>query len=193
MLTHLTNLMSKWSSFPLAWMGRMTLVKLTILPKILYLFHVLPKPVLGYFLCLQQRRASFDILNSTRPCSLQAQTSLSTLRCPTDPTPKYSATSEIPLWVFTESVKCDPLSVVYLFWLQPSDCCTIPNYKPFFRTTLNQATLSNLPTTRFYPSSTTQLLAWTSPTSFLAWSSANLIHAYKFMDFTGIKPFPSLC
>lgn len=43
-LSYLTTLLTKWSSLLLAWMSRITTVKMIILPKILYLFRVLPIP-----------------------------------------------------------------------------------------------------------------------------------------------------
>lgn len=33
MLTQLTKLLANWSSLPLAWMGRITVIKMSILPK----------------------------------------------------------------------------------------------------------------------------------------------------------------
>lgn len=66
MLTHLTNLMSSWSVHPLAWMGRITVTKMAILPKILYLFHVLLIPVPSHLLRILQRRVFNYIWGSTR-------------------------------------------------------------------------------------------------------------------------------
>lgn len=54
MLTHLTNLVSSWSTLPLAWLGCITVSKMSILLKIIYLFWVLPVPVPvhPHFLCI---------------------------------------------------------------------------------------------------------------------------------------------
>lgn len=67
MLSQLTTLMKKWSSLPLAWMGRITVVKMSILPKILYLFRVLPINVPAHFFRILQRRSAQFIWNKLKP------------------------------------------------------------------------------------------------------------------------------
>lgn len=54
MLSHLSSVMSKWSSLPLAWLVRITVLKMSILHKIIYLFRVLPIQVPSYFLHILQ-------------------------------------------------------------------------------------------------------------------------------------------
>lgn len=49
LLTQTSKFLTSWSSLPLAWMGRITVIKMSILHKILYLFIVLPKPFLHIF------------------------------------------------------------------------------------------------------------------------------------------------
>lgn len=42
--THICSALQKWRHYPLSWLGRITAIKMTILPKILYLFQTLPLP-----------------------------------------------------------------------------------------------------------------------------------------------------
>lgn len=67
-LTHLTNLMSSWSALPLAQMGRITVTKMAILPKIPYLFQTLPIPVPSHFLRILQRPVFSYVWGSTKLC-----------------------------------------------------------------------------------------------------------------------------
>lgn len=122
--------------------------------------------------------------------------SLQTLRRPRAPQyhqaahlaqlPKYHVTQEIPLWVALESVDCDPLSVANLLWLHPRDRRVLNNSITCHSLAIwdrlknrygfqspNNPLLSYLRNPAFYP-------AWTSPSSFHRWSSANLICAHKF-------------
>lgn len=71
MRTQLTTLMKNWSFISLAWMGRITLVKMSILCKILYLFRVLSIQVPACFLRILQRKASQLIWFKLKPCLSQ--------------------------------------------------------------------------------------------------------------------------
>lgn len=117
LLKQVTNLMSQWSSLYLSWMGRINVIKMTILPKFLYLFRVLPIP--SYFFSLIQRRVMSYIWGSVKPRIPKTTLYLpkvsgrlgipdfskhyyaAQLAC----LPKYHATKEAPLWVAVESVE----------------------------------------------------------------------------------------
>lgn len=64
-LKHITNLMKQWSFLPLSWFGRINTIKMSILPKLLYLFRVLPIPILAYFLRIVQYRTKKFVWGST--------------------------------------------------------------------------------------------------------------------------------
>lgn len=122
MLTHLTNLMTSWSTLPLAWLGRLTVTKMSILPKILYLFQVLPIPVPSHFLQILQRRVLKFIWGKTRPCIARGILYSSKLQgglglphftkyyqaAHLAQLPKYNALCKTSLCVALESGDCDP-------------------------------------------------------------------------------------
>lgn len=85
LLTRLTSLMKIWSSLPFTWMGRITVIKMSILPKILYLFRVLPIQVPAYFLWILQQKASQFIWGKLKPH----------LRHPTMYTPRWAQCSQL--------------------------------------------------------------------------------------------------
>lgn len=66
LIKQFTSLMPQWSS--LSWIGRFNTTKMSILPKILYLFRVLPIPIPSYFLRLTQHRVMSYILGNIKPC-----------------------------------------------------------------------------------------------------------------------------
>lgn len=66
-LPQISNLLTQWSSLPLSWIGKINVIKMAILPKILYLFQVLPIPVPAYFLRILQRKALTFIWASLKP------------------------------------------------------------------------------------------------------------------------------
>lgn len=49
MFSHFTSLMGTWHPLCVSWLGRITAVKMTLLPKILYLFRVLSISIPSYF------------------------------------------------------------------------------------------------------------------------------------------------
>lgn len=67
MLSHLTTLMPKWANIPLGWIEQVTVVKRSILVKLLYLFRVLPIPVPSHYLWILQRQVSLFIWCVHRP------------------------------------------------------------------------------------------------------------------------------
>lgn len=133
LLKQVTSLMAQWSSLPLAWLGRVNATKMSILPKFLYLFRVLPIPVPSYFLHLTQSRVMTHIWAVLKPwipkSSLFLPKPSGGLRIPHFSSyyyaaqlaqlPKYHAAKETPLWVAVESVDCDPISVANVLWLHP--------------------------------------------------------------------------
>lgn len=136
MLSNLTKLLSNWSSLPLAWMGRIAVIKMSILPKILYLFRVLPIPVPAHYLRILQCWASQFIWGQLKHRLLKPTLYIPRIRgglsvpnfakyyyaAQLAQLPKYYATKEIPLWVAIESVDCDPLTTTNLLWR-----CSITN------------------------------------------------------------------
>lgn len=166
--------MTQWSSLPLSWIGR---IKMAILPKLLYLFRVLPIPVPAYYLlcllfckngqqCLSGTHWSPEYLKTyfTFPNFAEASAS-STLRCTTKAAhlaslPKCHATHEIPLWVAIKSVECGPLSVSNLMWLRPVDRSNLCNPGTRYFISLWNKLKSNYnlqpPTTPCFHSSRTQ-------------------------------------
>lgn len=107
MLSHHTNLMSKWSSLPLAWMSRITIVMMSISAKILYLFRVLPIQVPSFYLCILQRRTLNYIWSKLKPCLPKPTLYTPHIRgglgvpyyvAQLAQLPKYHATKEILLW-----------------------------------------------------------------------------------------------
>lgn len=99
-------------------MGRIAVIKMSILPKILYLFRVLPIAVPAHFLRILQRKTLQYIWGNAKPrlpkptlYSLRIQRGLGVpdftkyyYAAQLSQLTKYHATSEIPLWVALESV-----------------------------------------------------------------------------------------
>lgn len=127
--------MKHWSHCPLSWLGRNKLIKLLILPKLLYLFRVLLILIPAYFKWLIQNRVSRFVWGSSKPRipshTLFLPKSSSGLSFPNFAAYykaahiasllKYHATQETPLWVMKKATECDPLSVSNLLWLHPKD------------------------------------------------------------------------
>ena len=113
LLKQITNLLKQWSSLPISWIGKINVIKMSILPKILYLFWVLPIPVPTYFLRNLQRKTLAFIWGSLKHCVSKHTLYLSKIKgglgfpnfasyyhaaqiaCIT----KYHAKYETPLWV----------------------------------------------------------------------------------------------
>lgn len=212
-LRQISNLLTQWSSLPLSWIGKINVIKMAILPKILYLFRVLPIPVPAYFLRILQRKALTFVWGSLKPRlpkhTLYLPKPKGGLGFPNFTTyyhaaqlahiPKYHAKREIPLWVALESIDCDPLSITNLVWSNSSDRKKLNN--PITKHTLaiwdkfklvnglqspHIPLLSFLKNPLFYP-------AWSSPKSFKAWTSTNLTQLCELASSTSFKTFPDLC
>lgn len=114
---------------------------MTILPKLLYLFQVLPISIPSYYLRLVQQRVSKFVWGPIKPripaCTLFAPRTNGGLGLPNFASyykaahlasiTKYHTIKEIPLWVLIEASECDPLSISNLLWLQPKDRRTLSN------------------------------------------------------------------
>lgn len=157
------------------WLSQINAMKMSILPKLLYPFRVLPISLPSCFLCLTQRRIMSYIWGTTKPCIPKSTFYLSKLcsglgipnfssyyyAAQLAQLPKYHAAVETPLWVAIESIDCDPIYVANMLWLQPNDRAHLSN--PItkhsltiwdkFRGTCN---LQPLLTTPYTPSSETQ-------------------------------------
>lgn len=194
LLKQITALMKQWASLLLSWLGRINAIKMSILPKFLYLFRVLPIPIPSYFLRLTQHRVMSFIWGNTKPRISKSTLYLNKLNgglgipnfsyyynaAQIALLPKYHAMVETPLWVAVESVDSDPISVANILWLNPADRVHLTN--PITKHTLtiwdkfnclhnlkspHNPLLSFLHNPAFYP-------AWKFPRSFSAWSMVNL-------------------
>lgn len=136
-MTQLTILMKNWSSLPLVWMGRITVIKISIWPKIAYPFRTLPIQVPAHFLCILLCKVAQFIWGKLKPylpqLILYTPRTRGGLSVPNfskyyyaaqlAQLPKYHAIKAIPLWVLSESVDCTPL-----FSKSPmAHTCTLPH------------------------------------------------------------------
>lgn len=210
-LRQVMNLMEQWSSLPLSWLDRINVIKMAILPKLLYLFRVLL--ISDYYTWLVQNRAATFGWGSSKPYipkyTLYLPKVHGGLSFPNLATyyraahiaslPKYHATQEIPLWVVTESAECDPLSVSNLLWphLKYPPNLHNPFTKHFislwdrlkFNSHLKSPQnplLSFLKNPAFYP-------ACGSSMALNAWISLGVLMLHKFVTSTNFLPFWSLC
>ena len=213
LLKQITNLLKSWSQLPLSWLGRINAVKMTILPKLLYLFRVLPSPIPAYFLRIIQNRMTTFIWGTSRPrikakilhlpktqgglgypnfTNYYRAAQISTLA-------KYHAKKETPLWVAIEATECDPIPPANLLWILPKLRGKICN--PIIKHSLSlwdsykskyslvsplNPLLSFYKNPTFYP-------AWIFPNTFKEWVRKDCIYVYKFLDSSGIMPFPTVC
>lgn len=213
MVKNITNMLKSWNHLPLSWFGKINTIKMTILPKLLYLFRVLPIPIPAYYLRIIQRKANSFIWGSSKP-----RTKLHTLYlpklngglgCPNFASyyraahiatlTKYHTQHESPLWVSIEAADCDPLSIANLLWLSPRDRRGLGNpiTKHFISMwdkyklrnqlqSLHNPLLSFYKNPAFYP-------AWVSPRSFKAWITYDVLNRHKFVNSSSFIPFPTLC
>lgn len=211
-LRQITNLIKQWSQLPLSWIGKINAIKMTILPKLLYLFRVLPIPIPSYFLRIVQKRATSFIWGSSKP-----RIPIHTLHLPKNKgglgypnftnyyraahlasLSKYHAKQEIPLWVFIEASENDPLLISNLLWLDPKDRFKIHN--PITKHFLSlwdklktkyqlqsphNPLLSFIRNPAFYP-------AWIYPNSFKAWTTSGIQTLNDFIASKSFLSFPSL-
>lgn len=213
LLKQTSGFLKQWALLSLSWLGRINAVKMSILPKFLYLFRVLPISLPSYFLRLTQRRVMSFIWGTTKPRIPKSTLYLNKLSgglgLPNFSSyfyaaqlaliPKYHTSVEAPLWVAIESVESDPISVANMFWLCPADRIHLSN--PITKQTLavwdkckfahnlqstHNPLLSFLNNPAFYP-------AWKFPKSFSAWTSTNLTRLYNLSSTKAIYTFPVLC
>lgn len=212
-LKQLSNLMKSWSHLPLSWFGRINAVKMTILPKLLYLFRVLPIPIPAYHLRILQRKTSSYIWGSSKP-RIQLHTLYlpklnGGLGCPNfayyyraahiASLAKYHAYQETPLWVHIEATECDPIPISNLLWITPKDRIDLKNpitkhyislWDRFKKNNHLQSShnpmLSFYKNPAFYP-------AWIFPNSFKEWVSRDVLCMYKFVHSSSFIPFSTLC
>ena len=213
LLKQITNLLKQWSSLPISWIGKINIIKMTILPKILYLFRVLPISVPTYFLRNLQRKTLAFIWGSLKHCVSKQTLYFSKLKgglgfpnfasyyhaaqiaC----IPKYHAKYETPLWVAIEAIDCDPFSITNLIWSKPSDRKNIKNKITKHTITIwdkfklikglqspHVPLLSFIRNPLFYP-------ACTFPNSFKKWISSNITQLCDMSTSTSLKTFPELC
>lgn len=124
-------MLSSWSHFPLSWFGRIVAVRMTYIPKLLYLFHVLLVPVPTHILCIHQRKILKFIWGSTRPRiktqvlyarkingglsvpNLQAYYTAANIAPLSHPHEQH----QMPLWATIDLVDSYPIPLASLPWL----------------------------------------------------------------------------
>lgn len=67
MLSHLTTLLASWQPLCVSWLGRVVAVKMPLLPKLLYLYRVLPIAIPPYFHRVIQSRVFKYIWGPIKP------------------------------------------------------------------------------------------------------------------------------
>lgn len=169
-------------------------MKISLLPKLLYLYRVLPVPVPPYFHQIIQTQVSKYIWGSTRPRVSRAILLHSKLSgglglpnflryyhaAELAQLTLFPAIVEIPLLVSLEAIDLYPLTVTNLLWLPSSTCGPITNpitghslklwdklQDPFKLMSAHSPLLSFLGHPKFYP-------ALADPGSFQLWLRAGL-------------------
>lgn len=211
-LKNLSNMMNSWSHLPISWLGRINAIKMTLLPKLLYLFRVLPIPIPAYYLRIIQRKVMSFIWGSSKPRIQQNTLYLPKtnggLGCPNfacyyraahiASITKYHAQHEVPLWVSIEAAECDPISISNLLWMSSKDRRGLRNpiTKHYislwdrFKTknklkSLHSPLLSFYKNPTFYP-------AWVYPKTLKEWISRDVLYMYNFVDSSSFIPFQTL-
>lgn len=141
MLTQITSPLNLWLPLCISWLCHIAAVKMSLLPKLLYLYRVFPVTVPSYYHRIIQSKVFKFIWGSTRPrvarsvllrskpngglgipkfqhyyqAARLAQTAL------------YHSKLEIPLWVSLEAIDSFPLTITNLLWLSPASRGPISN------------------------------------------------------------------
>lgn len=212
MLPHLSSLLDTWRPLCVSWLGRVAAVKMSLLPKLLYLYRVLPIAIPSYFHRIIQScvfkyiwgpikpRVTRSILLRSKLCGglglpnfahyyHAAQVAQLTL---------LHAKTEIPLWVSLEAIELSPLMVSNMQWLHSSTRGLISNpvtrhslklwdrlRGPFQLISPHSLLLSFLGHPLFY-------LVFTEPHSFQNWLQAELSRICDLVSDTTLKMFPAL-
>lgn len=198
MLTQLSSLLNSWQPLCVSWLGRVAAVKMSLLPKLLYLYRVLPIAIPPYYHRTIQNRVFKYIWGPTKPRVARpvllrhklngglgitnflhyyhaARLAQSIL---------YHSKTETPLWVSLEAIDLHPITVTNLLWLPPAARGTITNpitqctlklwdrlRTPFKLVSPHSPLLSFLGHPLFYP-------AYTEPALFQTWAQAGLTRIY---------------
>lgn len=210
MLTQLSSLLNSWQPLCVSWLGRVAAVKMSLLPKLLYLYRVLPIAIPPYYHRTIQNRVFKYIWGPTKPRVARsvllrhklngglgipsflhyyhaARLAQATL---------YHSRNETPIWVSLEAIDLHPITVTNLLWLPPAargaitnpiTQCTLKHWDrlrtPYKLVSSHSPLLSFLGHPQFNP-------ALSEPTLFQAWAQAGLTRISDLLSGNSIKPFP---
>lgn len=125
-LTKLSSLLTDWSKLHISWIGEIMAVKMSLLPKLLYLFRVLPTSKESYNGIYStsigdKRNLDYRERHFFNPGGLGIPHLLHYFHAAQAATlTKYSAHTDTPLWVSIEAADSHPLRIDNLLWLPPT-------------------------------------------------------------------------